>query len=78
MILRVESWTGDTTLSGKSRPRWILEEELFRVDARYDRQEDNFVPLLCRAYGWELCETGEAPDFTYDRDTGRLLPLGKE
>ena len=75
MIICIESWAGDILLSGKPRPRWILEEELFRAAASFDPVEDNFVPMLCRTCGWEICGTGETSDFTYDRDTGLLLPL---
>ena len=75
MVLCIESHPGDTFLTGKHRPRWILEEELFRVTECYDPAADNFVPLLCRMYGWEHCNSEEIPDVTYDRDTGLLLPL---
>ena len=75
MILCIESHLGDTFLSGKSRPRRILEKELALVEKCYDCAADNFVPLLCRLYGWEPCCSAESPDFTYDRDTSRLLPL---
>ena len=75
MILCIESHLGDTLLSGKSRPRWILEEELAQVENRCDHTVDNFVPLLCRLYGWEPCCSTQFPDFTYDTDTSRLLPL---
>ena len=75
MILCVESHLGDTFLTGKHRPRRILEQELAQVENRYDRTADNFIPLLCRMYGWETCRSRETPDVTYDRDTRLLLPL---
>ena len=75
MIICIESWKGDVLLSGKTRLRSVLIQELARVESLYDRETDNFVPLLCRMYGWTAVEGGETPDMTYDRDTGLMLPL---
>ena len=77
MILCIEHYLGNTLLSGSPRPRRTLLEELTRVESLYDRNTDNFVPLLCRLYGWEPARICAEPDYTYDRDTGLLLPLGK-
>ena len=73
MILCIESHLGDTYLSGKYRTKSELNRQLLHTEAIRDAEHDNFLPLLCRLYGWE--ETAEdAADYTWDRDTGMLLP----
>ena len=72
MILCIESHLGDTYLSGKGRTKAELKQQLLHTEAIRDVENDNFLPLLCRQYGWE--ETAETePYFTWDRDTGLLL-----
>ena len=74
MILCIESHLGDTYLSGKARTRSELTAQLLHTESIRDVENDNFLPLLCRLYGWE--ETAEtAADCTWDRDTGLLLPI---
>ena len=74
MILCIESHLGDTYLSGSARTKPALKRQLLHTEAIRDVEHDNFVPLLCRLYGWELtAET--AADFTWDRDTELLLPF---
>ena len=74
MILCIESHLGDTYLSGKARTKTELNRQLLHTDAIRDVENDNFLPLLCRLYGWE--ETAETvPDFIWDRDTELLLPV---
>ena len=75
MILCIESHLGDTYLSGSARTKPELKRQLLHAEAIRDVEHDNFVPLLCRLYGWELTAK-TAADFTWDRDTGLLLPLG--
>ena len=72
MILCIESHLGDTYLSGKYRTKSELKQQLLHAEAIRDVEKDNFLPLLCRLYGWE--ETAEAvPDHIWDRDTELLL-----
>ena len=72
MILCIESHLGDRYFSGKARTKAELKRQLQTVESLYDRENDNFVELLCRLYGFE--ETAEeVPDDTWDRDTGLLL-----
>ena len=74
MILCIESHLGDTYLSVKSRTKTELKQQLLHTEAIRDVENDNFLPLLCRLYGWE--ETAETvPDLTWDRDTELLLPI---
>ena len=73
MILCIESHLGDTYLSGKARTKNELKHHHLHAEAIRDVENDNFLPLLCRLYGWE--ETAEdAADSTWDRDTELLLP----
>ena len=72
MILCIESYLGDVFLSGKNRTKSELKRQLLHTEAIRDVEHDNFMPLLCRLYGWE--ETAETDaDYTWDRDTGLLL-----
>lgn len=72
MILCIESHLGDTCLSGKARTKSELKQQLLHAESIRDVEKDNFLPLLCRLYGWE--ETTETvPDFIWDRDTELLL-----
>ena len=74
MILCIESHLGDTYLSGKARTKNELKQQLLHAEAIRDVENDNFLPLLCRLYGWqEIAEA--AADYTWDRDTELLLPI---
>ena len=73
MFLCIESWKGDCLLCGKRRSEGELLDQIRCVETLYNRNEDNFVPLLCRMYGWERTESDTIPDYTYDRDTGILF-----
>ena len=75
MIICIESWKGDTLLSGKAIPVRELKHQMRTVESLCDPVEDNFTALLCRMYGWETMPYSDAivPDYTYDRDTGRIL-----
>ena len=75
MIICIEYWKGDTLLSGKTIPVSALRHQMRTAEALCDPAEDNFVPLLCRMYGWEPVPFSEeiVPDHTYDRDTGLLF-----
>ena len=72
MILCIESHLGDTYLSGKARTKPELKQQLLHTESLRDAEHDNFIPLLCRLYGWEEIAE-DAPDYTWDRDTGLLL-----
>lgn len=72
MIIEIESYMGDTLLYGKVKNTSELKKQLDSIEVVYDRVTDNFVELLCRRYQWSVLEAGEKPDYTYDRDIGRL------
>lgn len=74
MILCIEYWNKDTYLTGKAISQGELAKQMKQVEACFDPQTDNFIPLLCRMYGWEPIDCLDVvPDITYDRDTGILL-----
>ena len=50
--------------------------ERIDVERICDRQEDNFIELLCRMYGWTVISEDEDPEYTYDRDVGKLTRHG--
>jgi len=75
MIIEIEYYKGDVILTGKARGNEVLRRQLADIKRRYDRAADNFTELLCRVYGWELIRTDCAPDYVYDRDTGKLRKL---
>lgn len=74
MILCIESYLGDTFLSGKARTMRKLKAQLLQAERLCDPEHDNFLPLLCRLYGFEEIPE-DVPDLTWDRDAGLLLPI---
>lgn len=68
MILCIESYTGDSYLSGRRVSVKELKDQIQKVHTLEDPTEDNFIALLCRVYGWDYTEQ-RIPDLTYDRDT---------
>lgn len=75
MILCIESWKGDTYLTGKKISVSELKRQVREVEQLFDRETDNFIPLLCRVYGWEIIAVSPdtVPDCTYDADTGLIF-----
>ncbi len=70
MTVEIESFQGDILLIGKHITYKTFLNQIRDIEASYDRVSDNFIPLLCRRYGWEMAdsETGTAPSYVYDRD----------
>ena len=60
-------------MSGKARTKSELKRQLLHTEAIRDVENDNFLLLLCRLYGWEVTMEDSA-DYTWDRDTELLLP----
>ncbi len=73
MIIELEYYNGNGFLFGKSRSRNELQGQLNNVERIYDRNEDNFTELLVRMYGWTMLNGAENPDYTYDKDIGKLF-----
>ena len=72
MILCVESYAGDQYLSGRRVSVRELKDQIQKIHALMDPIEDNFIAMLCRAYGWNPAKES-IPDLTYDRDTGLIF-----
>lgn len=75
MIIEIEYFIGDTLLCGTALTRSELAAKLAAAERVYDRTEDNFAELFCRANGFEIiteAATDALPDWVYDRDTGKL------
>ena len=77
MILCIESWKGDIYLTGKKISLRDLKGQIWEVERLFDREMDNFVPLLCRMYGWEVISVASdtVPDYIYDADTGLVCTI---
>ena len=73
MVLEIEFYKGDHILQGKRIKYKELKEQVDEIERKYDREQDNFVELLCRRYGWtEVKEISESPAYRYDRDIKKL------
>ena len=75
MILCIESWKGDIYLTGKKISVAELKYQIRQAERLFDRAQDNFIPLLCRLYGWEMIAVSPyaVSDYTYDADTGLIF-----
>ena len=72
MILEIEYYKADTQLVGKTRHFSEVKEQLARAEVLHDRENDNFIELLCRMFGWTESKTFVRPDMIYDRDIMKL------
>lgn len=78
VILGIEYYKGDCILRGKSISKKELLEQIKFIESEYDHAEDNFVPLLCRVYGYEKTNMDEnMADYVYDRDIMKLRSIRK-
>lgn len=75
MILEIESFFGDCTLSGPDIGRAELEAQIETIKRIYDRKRDNFVPLLCERFRWTPLEHAARPQYRYDRDVEQLFEV---
>ncbi len=72
VIIEIEYFKGDTLLYGQKINEFVLHYQIKEIENSYDRNQDNFVELLCSRFGWTVYQGEEMPDFIYDRDIGRL------
>lgn len=78
MIIEIECYQGDTLLRGKKISFPVFRAQIAKTEQDYDRDEDNFIALLCRRYHYEVISTDTAaPSFVYDRDTGKAYQVKK-
>ena len=76
MVLELEFFFYEKSrfLSGKKVSYGELIRQILFVEEIYDREHDNFLELMCRCFGWNEIENyAEMPDFTYDRDTEKII-----
>lgn len=70
----IECYKGDCILRGKTVDKNELLEQIQFIESNYDHEEDNFVPMLCRVYGYENIYIDERMvDYTYDRDVKKIF-----
>lgn len=77
MIIEIEYYQGDMLLSGKQISYAEFLKQLRKIESDYDREQDNFIALLCRRYGWTIIETLDNPVYVYDRDIQRAYRVRK-
>lgn len=71
ILLEIEYYKGNIILRGKTVPKKELLEQIRLIESKYDHEEDNFVAMLCRVYGYERIDIDECfVDYVYDRDIG--------
>lgn len=76
LIIEIEWYKGDTLLRGKKISFPIFKAQITKTEQDYDRDEDNFIALLCRRYHYEVISTDTAAaSFVYDRDTGKAYQV---
>ncbi|MDE6579448.1 MAG: hypothetical protein K2K41_02830, partial [Ruminiclostridium sp.] len=73
MTIEIEYYKGDIFLLGKRRSQDQLQKELEEVEKIYNKNEDNFIELLCKKYVWVMIDKADDPEYTYDRDIGKLF-----
>lgn len=78
MIIQIEYYKGDTLLYGKQVSYAEFVRQLNEIESDYDRAQDNFIPLLCRRYGWVITETSDIPVYVYDRDIRRAYRIKRQ
>lgn len=71
MVAEIEYYKGDVWLYGPALPFDAFKEQMRAVERLYDRDTDNFIPLLCRMYSWKVCDEPAQPQYVYDRDIQR-------
>lgn len=72
MIVEIEYYKGDILLYGSHICVKDFVRQIKTIESIYDRQEDNFIELLCRNYGWLVCTNNLKPEYVYDRDIEKV------
>ncbi|MCM1090231.1 MAG: hypothetical protein NC092_02915 [Butyrivibrio sp.] len=73
MVVRIEYYKGDVLLYGSKISFEEFKLQMKNIENLYDRQEDNFVALLCRVYHWSIMEDEMRAEYIYDRDVERCI-----
>ena len=75
MVVEIEDYKGDTLLYGSKVPFEEFERQVRTIEKLYDRNEDNFLALLCRIYNWTVIEERLMSQYIYDRDTKKCIRI---
>lgn len=74
MVVEIEYYKGDTLLYGTKVSFSEFVNQIKEIEKIYDREEDNFVALLCRLYSWNAANAAiEGAEYIYDRDIQKCL-----
>ena len=71
MVVEIEYYKGDVLLYGPGISFETFKEQMRAVERLCDRDADNFIPLLCRMYFWQVLRGPARPQYVYDRDIQR-------
>lgn len=77
MVIEIEYYKGDTLLYGSKVSFVTFKNQIKTIENLYDKEEDNFVALLCRMFNWEVNRDGAEPQYVYDRDIQKCVNLHK-
>lgn len=75
MVIEIEYYKGDTLLYGPKVSFEAFRSQVKTIERLYDKQEDNFVALLCRMYDWEVFRDEVQPQYVYDRDVQKCVKV---
>ncbi|MDE7251564.1 MAG: hypothetical protein K2O32_01270 [Acetatifactor sp.] len=75
MVVEIEYYKGNVLLYGPKISFEEFELQIKNIESLYDRQEDNFVPLLCRMYHWNIIEDEMQAQYIYDRDVEKCFQV---
>lgn len=68
MVIEIEYYKGDTLLYGQKISFKEFKKQIENIESFYDRNEDNFIALLCRVYNWTIIKDKVQAVYIYDRD----------
>ena len=73
MIIEIEYYKGDTLFYGPKVSFVDFKNQMSAIEELYDREEDNFIALLCRVYRWIVLKEEADPEYVYDRDIEKCI-----
>lgn len=73
MVVEIEYYEGDTLLYGPKVSFAEFGKQINTIERLYDREEDNFVALLCRMFHWAVTQEEIKPQYAYDRDIKKCI-----
>lgn len=78
MTVEIEYYKGDTLLQGQKISFDEFKKQINTIEKCYNKDEDNFVELLCSMYHWAVIENGQQrAEFIYDRDIEKCRSIHK-